>query len=79
MLVITNKIGYHYVVTGIWLCKKEVRRLLNGEDIGLIVYAEPPKSFQQSITVHMHKVGEDNGIYVEGLDDSLIASLDNKK
>ena len=66
MKVVTRKIGPFYAVTGIWLCKKEVQKLLNGEDVALKV-TSPLGLFHQDITVHMHEVGKDTGIEVEGM------------
>ena len=66
MKVVTRKIGKFYVVTGIWLCEKEVRKLLSGEEVALKV-TSPLSPFHQDITVHMDEVGKDTGIEVEGV------------
>ncbi len=71
MRVVTKKITPFYAVTGIWLCKKEVKRLLSGEDIGIKMYGEldkQPTPFHQDITVHMNEVGRDTGIEVVGME-----------
>ena len=63
MQVAINRVGFFHAATGIWLCRAEILKLLDGEAIGLGLRGHD--GFSQDITVHMDEIGRVSGIHVD--------------